>query len=146
MNKAYRQAQIQKIIRDREIHTQEELAEALASRGVEATQVTLSRDIHELRIIKTAEGYCEAGSIITSDTSDNLGRVLKEFLRDVEVAQNVVVLKTNPGSAAPVALALDAESWPELVGTVAGDDTIFAATRGAAAARAVRKKLMEVWR
>ncbi len=146
MKKAFRQAQIQKIIRDREIHTQEELAEVLVSRGVEATQVTLSRDIHELRIVKTAEGYREAGSIVTADTGDNLGRVLQEFLRDVDVAQNIVVLKTNPGSAAAVALALDAESWPELVGTVAGDDTIFAAARGAAAAKAVRKKLMEVWR
>jgi len=146
MKKAYRQAQIEKIIREREIHTQEELAEALAVRGVEATQVTLSRDIHELGIIKTPEGYREAGSIVTADTGDNLRRVLQEFLRDVEVAQNLVVLQTNPGAAAAVALALDAESWPELVGTVAGDDTIFAAARGAAAAKALRKKLMEVWR
>lgn len=146
MKKAYRQAQIQKIIRDREIHTQEELAEALASQGIEATQVTLSRDIHELGIIKTPEGYREPGSIAAADTGDNLGRVLQEFLRDVEVAQNIVVLKTNPGGAAAVALALDAESWPELVGTVAGDDTIFAAARGAAAAKALRKKLVEVWR
>jgi transcriptional regulator of arginine metabolism len=113
---------------------------------VEATQVTLSRDIHELGIIKTPEGYREAGAIVTADTGDNLRRVLQEFLRDVEVAQNLVVLQTNPGAAAAVALALDAESWPELVGTVAGDDTIFAAARGASAAKALRKKLMEVWR
>jgi transcriptional regulator of arginine metabolism len=146
MKKAYRQAQIQKIIRDREIHTQEELAEALASQGIETTQVTLSRDIHELGIIKTTEGYRDQGSIVAADTGDNLGRVLQEFLRDVEVAQNIVVLKTNPGGAAAVALALDAESWPELVGTVAGDDTIFAAARGAAAAKTLRKKLVEVWR
>jgi transcriptional regulator of arginine metabolism len=147
MNKAFRQAQLQKIVRDRDVFTQEELAAALAGKGIETTQVTLSRDIRELGIVKTPEGYREPGAIAAHDNGrENLGHVLQEFLRDVEVAQNLVVLKTNPGSAAAVALALDAEAWPEVVGTVAGDDTIFAATRGPSAAKTLKKKLLGAWR
>ena len=76
---------------------------------------------------------------------ENLRRVLQEFLRDVEVAQNLVVLKTTPGGASAVGLALDAEDWPELVGTVAGDDTLFAATPTDRAARKLQKVLVEIW-
>ncbi len=157
MSKGFRQAQIQKLIRSAAIHTQEELAAALAPLGVEATQVTLSRDIRELGIIKTADGYQEraaltAGNDTGNDTKkgaagrarDNLSRVLQEFQRDVQVAQNLVVLKTNPGGAGAVALALDSEHWPEIVGTVAGDDTIFVATESAAKARKLRQKLLEL--
>jgi len=147
MNKAFRQAQLQKIVRDRDVSTQEELAAALAGKGIETTQVTLSRDIRELGIVKTPGGYREPGAVAAHENGrENLGHVLQEFLRDVEVAQNLVVLKTNPGSAAAVALALDAEAWHEVVGTVAGDDTIFAATRGAAAAKTLKKKLLGAWR
>ena len=161
MSKGFRQAQIQKLIRSAAIHTQEELAAALAPLGVEATQVTLSRDIRELGIIKTADGYQEraaltAGNDANNDAGngankgaagrsrDNLSRVLQESLRDVQVAQNLVVLKTNPGGAGAVALALDSGHWPEIVGTVAGDDTIFVATESAAKARKLRRKLLEL--
>ena len=145
MSKGFRQGQIQKLIRSEAIHTQEELASALARLGIEATQVTLSRDIRELGIIKTAEGYSERPGIDAVATArDNLSRVLQEFLRDVQVAQNLVVLKTNPGGAGAVALALDAEHWPEIVGTVAGDDTIFAAAASAAKARKLREKLLDL--
>ena len=145
MSKGFRQAQIQKLIRSAAIHTQEELASSLGRFGVEATQVTLSRDIRELGIVKTTEGYRERSAIEVADSvRDNLPRVLQEFLRDVQVAQNLVVLKTNPGGAGAVALALDSEHWPEIVGTVAGDDTIFVATASAAKARKLRRKLLEL--
>ena len=153
MIKGFRQVQIQKLIRSSAIHTQEELAAALAPLGVEATQVTLSRDIRELGIIKTADGYQEraaltagndAGDGAAGSARDNLSRVLQEFLRDIQVAQNLVVLKTNPGGAGPVALALDSEHWPEVVGTVAGDDTIFVATASAVKARKLRQKLLDL--
>jgi transcriptional regulator of arginine metabolism len=177
MSKGFRQAQIQKLIRTAAIHTQEELASALGQLEVEATQVTLSRDIRELGIIKTADGYQEradlaagndrgrdktrgagrdagtsAGNSAGRDADkpaakrarDNLSRVLKQFLRDAQVAQNLVVLKTNPGGAGAVALALDSEHWPEIVGTVAGDDTIFAATPSPAKARKLRQKLVDL--
>ena len=145
MSKGFRQAQIQKLIRSAAIHTQEELAAALGRFGVEATQVTLSRDIRELGIVKTTEGYRERSAIEAADSArDNLPQVLQEFLRDVQVAQNLVVLATNPGGAGAVALALDSEHWPEIVGTVAGDDTIFVATASAAKARKLRQKLLEL--
>lgn len=146
MKKAFRQAQIRRIIRSRPVHTQEELGAGLAEVGIGTTQVTLSRDIHELGIVKTPDGYRERSSINQSESPpENLGRVLQEFLRDIQVARNLVVLKTNPGSANAVALALDAEDWPELLGTVAGDDTIFAATPNAAAASELRSKLLALW-
>ena len=157
MSKRFRQTQIQKLIRSAAIHTQEELASALAPLGVEATQVTLSRDIRELGIIKTADGYQERAALTAGNDAgndakkgaagrarDNLSRVLHEFLRDVQVAQNLVVLKTHPGGAGAVALALDSEHWPEVVGTVAGDDTIFVATASAVKARKLRQKLLEL--
>ena len=147
MKKAFRQAQIQKIIRERPVATQEELAGELSAKGIEATQVTLSRDIRELGIVKTPEGYRDPGSLTNGDVPrENLGRVLGEFLRDVEVAGNLVVLKTNAGGAAAVALALDGEHWREVVGTVAGDDTIFVAARTPAIARKLRSRLVGLWR
>ena len=153
MSKGFRQAQIQKLIRSAAIHTQEELAAALGRFGVEATQVTLSRDIRELGIIKTADGYQERAALAAGNVGNNgaadrardkLSRVLQEFQRDVQVAQNLVVLKTNPGGAGAVALALDSGHWPEIVGTVAGDDTIFVATESAAKARNLRQKLLKL--
>ncbi len=146
MKKAFRQAQIGKLIRAKPILTQDELAAELAATGIQASQVTLSRDIRELGIVKTPEGYRERNSIPPSEPPrDNLRRVLQEFLRDVEVARNLVVLKTTPGGASTVGLALDAEDWPELVGTVAGDDTVFAATPSARAAKRLQKTLLEIW-
>ena len=145
MRKAFRQAQIRKIITGGRVATQEELAHQLAELGIPTTQATLSRDIRELGIVKTAQGYRDSATANGQPRPrDNLRRVFREFLRDVQTAQNFVVIKTNPGSANTVALALDAENWPEIIGTVAGDDTIFAATAGAAAAKKLRQRLLQV--
>lgn len=145
MSKAFRHAQILKLVRSRSISTQEELAEKLAAAGAGAAQVTLSRDIHELGLVKTIDGYREPNALEPETSRDNLRRILQEFLRDVRMAQNLVILRTAPGGAQPVARALDAEDWPEIVGTVAGDDTIFVATPRAAAAKRLHKKLLEIW-
>jgi transcriptional regulator of arginine metabolism len=145
MRKAYRQAQILKLIRSRSISTQEDLAEVLAGVGVDASQVTLSRDIRELGLVKSAAGYREPLVEAPAANHENLRRVLQEFLRDVRVAQNLVVLRTVPGGAQPVARTLDTEGWPEIVGTVAGDDTIFIAAASGASAKSLRKKLMGFW-
>jgi transcriptional regulator of arginine metabolism len=145
MRKAYRQAQILKLVRSRPVSTQEELAEKLAASGLDASQVTLSRDIRELGLIKTAAGYRPQTVAEPQPSSDNLRRVLQEFLRDLRLAQNLVVLKTVPGGAQPVARALDTEDWPEVVGTVAGDDTIFIAAGDARLAKSLRKKLLALW-
>lgn len=122
MAKTFRQGQILKLIRSRAIYTQQDLADALQKLGVAATQVTLSRDIHQLGLVKTAEGYRQ---IDPEPVGPELSTVATEFLWDVRVAQNLVVLKTSPAHASPVAAALDHAGWPEVVGTIAGDDNVL---------------------
>ncbi|MCC7154803.1 MAG: arginine repressor [Bryobacterales bacterium] len=122
MTKNYRQGQILKLIRTRQVHTQEELARELRGQGIETTQVTLSRDIREMGIVKTSDGYRE---LVRDTSGPSLDTVLKEFLLDVRIAQNLVVLKTFIGNANAIAVALDSEDWAEITGTVAGDDTIL---------------------
>ena len=122
MSKAYRQGQILRLIRSKRIVTQEELARELEEVGIAATQVTLSRDIRDLLLVKTKEGYKE---LAPGETRPDLSTMIVEFLRDIRSAQNLVVLKTAPGNANALAAALDNEQWPEVVGTIAGDDTIL---------------------
>ena len=141
MSKAYRHGQILNLIRNKSIHTQDELAQELNKLGVAATQVTLSRDIRELRLAKTPDGYRE---ILSEETGPQLAQLATEFLHDVRAAQNLVVLKTSPGHANSVAVALDAEKWPEIVGTIAGDDTILVIAPDNSTAESVRKKLMQL--
>ncbi len=141
MTKSFRHGQIVQIIRSRSVGTQDELARALKERGVDATQVTLSRDIRELGLVKTTEGYRQ----LERETPNiQFSTLAAEFLQDVRIAQNQVVLKTAPGHANSVAVALDGEQWPEVVGTIAGDDTILVICSDAATADAVRNKLLRL--
>jgi transcriptional regulator of arginine metabolism len=139
MTKSFRQGQILKLIRSRSIFTQDELARALKETHLDATQVTLSRDIRELGLVKTAEGYRE---IDAEAPSLQFSTLAGEFLRDVRLAQNQVVLKTAPGHASSVAVALDDEEWDEIVGTIAGDDTILVICPNPAVAETVKTRLM----
>ena len=139
MTKSFRHGQILKLIRRGSIFTQEELARALKETGIDATQVTLSRDMRELGVVKTAEGYRQLSSESPSLTFDALA---SEFLQDVRLAQNQVVLKTAPGHASSVAVALDDAEWPEVVGTIAGDDTILVICSDNSTAETVRSKLI----
>ncbi len=139
MNKAYRHGQILKLIRARRIHTQDELAQELNQLGIPATQVTLSRDIRELGLVKTPSGYRQTAAVAAGP---GLAQLAAEFLQDVRSAQNLVVLKTSPGHANSVAVALDREEWPEVTGTVAGDDTILVVAPDAPTAESVRRKLL----
>lgn len=139
MSKSYRHGQILKLIRAEPILTQEELAQSLKKMGIAAAQVTLSRDIRELRLVKTVEGYRE---ISPDETGPRFEPLATEFLLDVRSAQNLVVLRTAPGHANSVAVALDNEEWPEIVGTIAGDDTILAIAPDTATAGRIRKRLL----
>ena len=139
MTKTYRQGQILKLIRTKRIGTQEEIAHELAKQGIAATQVTLSRDIRDLRLVKTREGYQEMAA---EETGPEFALLAAEFLLDVLIAQNLVILKTSPGHANSVAVSLDAERWPGVVGTIAGDDTILVITPDSATAEAVQEKLL----
>lgn len=141
MTKTYRQGQILKLIRSKKIFTQEELAQELRSQGIAATQVTLSRDLRDLRLVKTREGYQE---MAPEETGPGFTLLAAEFLHDVLRAQNLVVLKTAPGHANSVAVALDHEGWPEVVGTIAGDDTILVIAPDNATAEGVQEKLLEL--
>jgi len=139
MNKSYRQGQILKLIQRKRIHTQDELARELASSGVRATQVTLSRDIKDLGLVKTGDGYVQ---LSPAAAGPDLATVMAEFLTDVRVAQNQVVLKTSPGNANALAVALDREDWSEVVGTIAGDDTILVVAPDNQTASKLRARLM----
>lgn len=139
MTKTYRQGQILKLIRNKRIGTQEELAQELKAVGIAATQVTLSRDIRDLRLVKTREGYQE---MAPDETGPQFSLLAGEFLQDVLRAQNLVVLKTSPGNANSVAIALDKEQWPEVIGTIAGDDTILVIAPDTPTAEAVQEKLL----
>jgi transcriptional regulator of arginine metabolism len=140
MTKSFRHGQILKLVRDRSIFTQDELAKALKESGIDATQVTLSRDMRELGLVKTSEGYRELGD----HPNLQFATLAAEFLQDVRLAQNQVVLKTAPGHASSVAVALDDEEWPQVVGTIAGDDTILVICSDADTAEAVRTKLIRL--
>jgi len=116
---------IQDLVDQKSVASQDELRLLLARRGHAVTQATLSRDIHELGLVKTPDGY----SFLPDDRGKahlvSVERLVREFVLDAKAAQNLVVIRTSAGSAQGVAAALDAESWPEVVGTVGGDDTIL---------------------
>jgi transcriptional regulator of arginine metabolism len=139
VKKSYRQGQILNLIRTRAVQTQEELARALKEQGVAATQVTLSRDIRDLGLVKTAGGYKQ---IAREPSGPSFATVAADFPIEVRVALNLVVLKTSPGNANTLAVALDRERWPEVVGTIAGDDTVLAISPDEAGAALLKEKLM----
>jgi transcriptional regulator of arginine metabolism len=141
MSKSYRQGQILKLVRSKRIFTQDELAEELRNLGISATQVTLSRDIRDLRLVKTREGYQE---MAPEEKGPALSMLAPEFVLDVRSAQNLVVVRTAPGNANSVAQALDQEEWPEVVGTIAGDNTILVIATDNATAELVQEKLMSI--
>jgi transcriptional regulator of arginine metabolism len=139
MQKGFRHGQILKLIRNRAIHTQDELARELRALGVPATQVTLSRDIKELGLAKTPGGYKQ---IVAEAPGPDVGAMAAEFLLDVRVAQNLIVLKTSTGHASSIAVALDQEDWPEVIGTIAGDDTVLVVAPDAKAAEELRRRFL----
>ncbi|HXN72914.1 MAG TPA: hypothetical protein VN861_10220 [Candidatus Acidoferrales bacterium] len=145
-HKRFRQGQILKVLAGPPVASQDELRRQLVHLGVRVTQATLSRDLRELRLVKTADGYRALSSAAAEETTSvpALARALKEFLLDVRPAQNMLVLKTPPGGAQPIAAALDAERWKEVAGTLAGDDTVLIVTPSRSARAAVQKRIEEM--
>ena len=141
MNKSFRHGQVLKIIRSKEIYTQDELARELAALGIQTTQVTLSRDMRELGLVKTADGYKQLPS---ERIGPELSDVANEYLFDIRVAQNLVVLRTSPGNANTLAIAIDREDLEEVVGTIAGDDTVLVIAPDAETAGKFRQRMMEL--
>jgi transcriptional regulator of arginine metabolism len=145
MDNLYRRTQILNLLRADPEVTQEELRRKLARRGIHVTQATVSRDLEEMGLVKTRSGYrLPEDAASSAPVQPTLQVILKEFLREVSQASILVVLKTYPGNAHSVAAVLDAQDWPEVVGTVAGDDTVFVATPSAHEAAQVRKKIRAI--
>lgn len=140
MSKLVRHQRITNLISEEPIYTQEDLRKLLRGSGIHVNQATLSRDLRELGLVKTVNGY----SLPPADDTGGppmppLEHLIREFVVDVREAENLLVLRTTPGSAQPVAAALDVADWKELVGTIAGDDTILTIT----ASKAVCHKVAE---
>jgi transcriptional regulator of arginine metabolism len=126
MSKLSRQKAILELLDEGPVASQEELQKLLHRRGLDAGQATLSRDIRDLGLVKSAVGYSLPGREVAAETDlHSVDRLVREFVTSVRAAQNLLVTKTSIGSAQPVAAALDEENWPEAIGTIAGDDTIL---------------------
>jgi transcriptional regulator of arginine metabolism len=126
MSKLSRHNAILELLDETSVSSQEELQRLLRKRGFDAGQATLSRDIRELGLAKTADGYSRPGREAAAESDlPSVSRLVREFVTSVRAAQNLLVTKTSIGSAQPVAAALDGENWPEAIGTIAGDDTIL---------------------
>ena len=144
--KALRHRRILDLIGRESILTQEDLVARLAHAGLHVTQATLSRDIKELGLVKTAEGYSTTAGVAgeSAAPTPSLSHLLREFVTDVKEAQNLLVIRTSAGSAQPVAAALDAEQWSELLGTLAGDDTILVVTSSNKQSRELGQRIREL--
>lgn len=131
--KIYRHSKILEIIQSEEIDTQEELAEKLKTSGINVTQATVSRDIKELKLIKVlGQSGSYKYSVLRNDkkdSSDKLIRLIRDVLVSLDFAQNIICLKTIQGSAQIVARAIDDLELREIVGTIAGIDTVFVLIR-----------------
>ena len=126
MSKLSRHKAILEVLDETTVTSQDELQRLLRKRGFDAGQATLSRDIRELGLAKTAAGYSVPGREAAAESDlPSVSRLVREFVTSVRAAQNLLVTKTSVGSAQPVAAALDGENWPEALGTIAGDDTIL---------------------
>ena len=148
VTRAGRHARIVELIRQKAIRSQTELAELLADGGVQVTQATLSRDLEELRAVKVGGAYLipEDGTRPLRESEDapaRLLRLLRELLTGVDASGNIAVLRTPPGAAQFLASALDRSGLTDVVGTIAGDDTILVVARDVTGGKALADKLAE---
>ena len=141
MSKLARQSTIRELVAKHPVTSQDELRLLLSRRGHAVTQATLSRDIRELGLVKTAEGYAMLADDAAMSQLPSIERLVRDFVYDVQPAQQLVVLRTSAGAASPVAAALDAEGWPEVMGTLGGDDTVLVVTRDGAQARKLTTRI-----
>ncbi|MCJ7712108.1 MAG: arginine repressor [Chloroflexi bacterium] len=145
--KQLRQRAIRDLVEQRPIRTQQELAAALRERGFRTTQATISRDVAELGLVKAGrsgtQAYVIPPRLREADTSgeDRIRRLLGDMPVEIREAGTMLVLRTLPGSAHPLAAALDRARWPEVVGSIAGDDTVFVAFSDRGALGRARRRL-----
>jgi len=146
--KSERQQKILEIIQNEDIETQEELVERLKALGYDVTQATVSRDIKELRLTKVLTETGKYKYAVLSgpeaNITEKLIKVFSESIIKYDTADNLVIIKTITGAAQGAAAAIDSLSWPEVVGTIAGDDTIFIATKGSTAADKIVERIKAI--
>ena len=146
--KKSRHQRIKEIISSRDVETQEELAEALRADGFAVTQATVSRDIRELKLSKMSAGNGRQKYVMIKHGEAPLGdryvRVLKEGYHSMDMAQNILVMKTVSGMAMAVAAAIDSLKLPEVVGSIAGDDTIMIAVRTVEDTKQLMERIREM--
>jgi transcriptional regulator of arginine metabolism len=145
--KPQRHAAILELVRERRVPSQEVLRELLAARGIEVAQATLSRDIRELGLVKVPDE--NGGSVYTlpagvTDPTPTLARLLPSLYLGADGVGNLLVVKTLVGGAQPIAVGIDWEEWPEVVGTVAGDDTVLVILREAAHRERIVRRIEEL--
>lgn len=147
--RATRQNAILSLVAENEIQTQEELSAKLKAMGYVVTQATVSRDIKELRLVKVRNDngivcYRADSQTESGDVEQRLRSILKHSMVSLDFAENDVVIKTLPGVAQAAAAAIDAMHWNEIVGSIAGDDTILMVTRSSKTAIEVIEKLKKI--
>lgn len=135
---------ILELITTRAIRTQEELAQALAAEGWDVTQSSVSRDIRALRLVKVEGAYRRPPSRAAHSPDPDRRRVAEDVIGMEPAGDSLIVLHTPPGEASAVGLALDRLAWADMVGTIAGDDTIFVAAKDAAAQRRLVRELKKL--
>jgi transcriptional regulator of arginine metabolism len=143
VTKKARQGRISEIVRKQAVRSQEELAALLEQDGIEATQATLSRDIRELGLVKGREGYQVSEESHPAPPDDVLRRAFGQYVIRTGVSGNILMIRTSPGNAHSIGVVLDAAQWPEVLGTIAGDDTVFVLLRSARLSKKVLGKIRE---
>lgn len=139
-----RQRRILEIVSNETIGTQKELAERLRQEGFETTQATISRDIKELLLVKVNIGGDRYKYVIAQETpvtDAKLRMVLREFILSYDYSENLLILNTAPGNANTVASAIDRARWPQVIGTLAGDDTVMLVIKPKEAVQEVVEKI-----
>jgi transcriptional regulator of arginine metabolism len=145
MSKAARHKAILDLLEEGPVESQDALQHSLVRRGFAVGQATLSRDIHELKLVKGPEGYARITESKGSETFlPSVMHMAYQFVVEIRQAQNMLVIKTTVGSAQPVAAALDASHWPEVVGTLAGDDTVLVVAADKKKAGALARRIREL--
>jgi transcriptional regulator of arginine metabolism len=148
--KQARHRAIRDLLEARPIRTQQELASALRDRGFRTTQATISRDVGELGLVKVArdgvQAYALPPRLVEAEASgeERLRKLLRDLPYELREAGLLVILRTLPGSAHAIAAALDRARWPEAVGTIAGDDTVFVATPDRQSLARLRSRLVKL--
>lgn len=138
-----RRTKILNLIQTRQVLSQTQLSHRLKAEGVQVAQATLSRDLRALNLVKTTKGYKLATELGAVEADSHQQRLtILQFMVEAEAAGNLVVVRTHPGNASPVARSLDTIGWKEIVGTVAGDDTILVVTPSASTARLIKRRLL----